>query len=262
MTDAAASPRLSALIVARDEEQRLPDCIAALSFCDEVVVVLDRCRDRSKQAAEAAGARVIEGAWELEGPRRNAGIAACVGDWILEIDADERASPAFAAAVRAAIATAPKGFFKTPIANHIGGRLIRWGWGAYNGVAAKPILFSRGEKTWGAGRAHPKIELSGQAQSLTVALDHFVYRDVADMLDRLNRYSTATALDMVDDNRVGRLGPNVRRLFTRFFKSYVQRRGWKEGPTGLMLGLFAGLYPLLSYLKAVEIQARARITPP
>ncbi|MFM7418506.1 MAG: glycosyltransferase, partial [Alphaproteobacteria bacterium] len=84
------TPKLSILIVARNEEARLPDCLASASFADEIVVVLDRTTDGSAALARAAGALVLEGAWELEGDRRNAGIAACSGDWILELDADER----------------------------------------------------------------------------------------------------------------------------------------------------------------------------
>ena len=99
-------PRLSALIVARNEEQRLPACLASVVFADEVVVVLDRSTDGSADLARAAGARVVEGAWELEGERRNAGIAACSGDWVLEVDADERVSPDLAQAVRRVIAEA------------------------------------------------------------------------------------------------------------------------------------------------------------
>src|SRR5690348_11669056 len=79
------APTLSALVVARDEAERLPACLASLGFADEIVVALDRCRDGSAAVARRAGARVVDGAWELEGPRRNAGIAACRGAWILEI---------------------------------------------------------------------------------------------------------------------------------------------------------------------------------
>ncbi|MCS6853800.1 MAG: glycosyltransferase, partial [Elioraea sp.] len=85
-----SAPRLSALVVARNEEARLGDCLASLRFADEIVVVLDRTTDRSADIARGVGARVLEGAWEIEGDRRNAGLAACTGDWILEIDADER----------------------------------------------------------------------------------------------------------------------------------------------------------------------------
>src|SRR3546814_2057610 len=83
-----AAPRLSALVVAHDEEARLADCLDALRFADEIVVVLDRCTDGSKAIAARYTDRLVEGAWPIEGERRNAGIAACTGDWIFEVDAD------------------------------------------------------------------------------------------------------------------------------------------------------------------------------
>ena len=91
-------PRLSALIVARNEEARLPDCLASVAFADEVVVVLDRSTDSSASIAAFAGAKIVEGSWELEGDRRNAGLDACSGDWILEVDADERVNAELAEA--------------------------------------------------------------------------------------------------------------------------------------------------------------------
>src|SRR5215467_9827313 len=134
----AAAPRLSALVVARNEAGRIAPCLERLAFADEVVVLLDRSTDRSGEIARARGARVVEGAWSVEAERRNAGIDACTGDWILEVDADEWATPPLAAEIRAAIASARPGYFIVPMANHIGGHLVRHGWGAYNGVAAKP----------------------------------------------------------------------------------------------------------------------------
>jgi glycosyltransferase involved in cell wall biosynthesis len=78
------------LVVAHDEERQLADCLACLGFADETVVVLDRCGDRSREIALRFAGRLVEGAWQREGPRRHAGIEACRGEWILEIDADER----------------------------------------------------------------------------------------------------------------------------------------------------------------------------
>ena len=245
-------PRLSALVVAHNEEANLAACLATVRFCDEVVVVLDRCTDGSAAIARAAADKVIEGAWPLEGPRRNDGIQACSGDWIFELDADERATPELAAEIRQALATAPFGRFIVPVANHIGGRLVRYGWGAYNGVAAKPILFSKGAKIWGDQPVHPKLTLSGAERWLTHSILHYVDRDFADMIERLNRYSSAHAEDLLTNGRLGSLAGNLRRFFTRGWKSYVQRKGYREGTTGVMLALFSGLYPLLSYLKARE----------
>ncbi len=96
-------PRLSALVVVHNEEAQLAECLETVQFADEIVVVLDRCTDGSKDIAQRYAAHIIEGGWELEGPRRNAGIKACTGDWILEVDADERVTARLAKEIRATL---------------------------------------------------------------------------------------------------------------------------------------------------------------
>jgi glycosyltransferase involved in cell wall biosynthesis len=214
------------------------------------VVVLDRCDDASATIAGQFTERLIEGAWPLEGDRRNAGIEACAGDWIIEVDADERLPEALAVEIRETIVSATPGHFLVPFDNYIGSRLVRHGWGASWGVSAAPRLFSRGAKRWGRQRIHPSLELQGGKRFLKNRMDHYVDRDLSDMLARLDRYTTARAKDLRDQGDIGSFAGNLRRLISRFLKCYLVRRGYREGAWGFVIALMAGLYPLLSYLKA------------
>jgi glycosyltransferase involved in cell wall biosynthesis len=247
----AAEPRLSALVVARNEEAQLADCLCALAFADEIVVVLDRCEDRSRDIAAEFTGRIVEGAWEREGPRRNAGIAACRGEWILEVDADERVGPVLAAEIRAVAAASTADWHLIPVDNYIGERLVRFGWGAAFGRSAYAGLFRRGIKRWGEGRVHPAIALSGnQGPTLAARLEHRVDRNISDMLRRLDRYTSLRAQDLRESGDIGSFAHNLRRIASRFWKCYVSRRGYREGPWGFLIALCAALYPILSYLKA------------
>jgi len=245
-------PTLTALVVAHNEERRLPACLANLRFADELVVVLDKCSDRSKEIALAHGARIIEGNWDLEGDRRNTGIASCTTGWVLEVDADEHVSPELAEEVRRVIAGSSFDWHEILVDNYIGERLVRHGWGASYGKAAYPGLFRRGAKTWGNDRVHPSLTWRGRkGPMLTNRLRHYVDKNISDMIRRLDSYSTARAKDLRDRGETWGSGPsNVRRLFSRFFKCYVRRGGWREGGYGFIIALCAGLYPLLSHLKA------------
>lgn len=246
-------PRLSALVVARNEEAQLAECLERLRFADELVVVLDRSTDGSKAIAVRFAHRIVEGAWEIEGERRGAGAAACTGDWVLEVDADERVTPALAAEARARITgmgASVAGYFLVPVDNYVGGRLVRHGWGGAWGTAATARLYARGAKRWGSERIHPTVRLDGVAGRLENPLVHYVDRDISDMIQRLDRYTAARAKDLRASGRIGTFGGNLRRLFTRFFKCYVTRRGYREGAYGFLIALFAGLYPLLSHLRA------------
>ncbi|MBI1243817.1 MAG: glycosyltransferase [Alphaproteobacteria bacterium] len=243
--------KLSALVVARNEETRLPACLAAVAFADETVVVLDRTTDASRAIAEKAGARILEGAWEREGDRRNAGIDFCSGDWILEVDADELVSPELAAEIRATVSTSTAARHSIPVDNHIGARLVRHGWGASFGKSAYWGLFRKGTKVWGRERVHPRLTLTGEAGApLHARLRHEVDRNLSETILRLDRYSSARALDLRETGDPDPTSRYVRRFFSRFWKCYVARKGYREGGYGLVIAALAGLFPLVSHLKA------------
>ncbi len=257
---APGAPRLSAVVVAHNEAHQLEDCLACLAPADELIVVLDRCSDNSKAIAESHNAKVIEGAWPLEGDRRNTGLSASSGDWNLEVDADERAPAALFEEIRTVIADASPGYFLIPFDNYIGERLVKHGWGGSWGVGAAPRLSSRGAKTWGAQRVHPSLTLEGPKRWLQTPIAHFVDRDFNDMIDRLKRYSDARAADLVASGaRLPPMRSTLRRSIGRFIKCYFQRRGYREGAWGFAIALMAALYPLISHLKAtLELSGEGR----
>jgi glycosyltransferase involved in cell wall biosynthesis len=250
---AAARPAaLSAVVVAHNEEAQLEDCLATLSFADEIVVLLDRCTDGSREIARRCADRLVEGAWPREAARRNTAIAACSGDWIFEADADERVSTALAAEVRSIVACSTVSWHLVPVDNYIGDRLVRWGWGAFFGRSAHAALYRRGVKSWKDDRVlHASVILTGeQGPNLHERLVHRVDRNISDMLIRLDRYTTLRAQDLRDRGEIGSFAQNIRRIVSRFWKCYVGRRGYREGAYGFLIALCAALYPILSYLKA------------
>jgi glycosyltransferase involved in cell wall biosynthesis len=245
------SVELSALVVARNEEECLAGCLDTLAFADEIVVVLDRCTDSSRAIAARYTERLVEGGWELEGGRRNAGIAACRGAWIVEVDADERVPKELAGEIRQVIRSSANDWHELPVDNYVGDRLVRWGWGGSFGTTAVPRLFRREAKRWSEQRVHPGLALRGsQGPRLTQPLEHRIDRNISDMIRRLDRYSTLRARDLRASGEVGTLAGNVRRLVSRFCKCYFGRKGYREGRWGFLIALCAGLYPLLAHLKA------------
>ena len=243
-------PKISALVVAHNEEDQLADCLERLAFADELVVVLDKCTDGSDTIAALFTDNIVEGSWDIEGERRNTGLEACNGDWIIEVDADERVSPELAAEIREAVETEEYNYYLVPFDNYVGERLVRYGWGAAWGVSAAARLSRRGCKRWGMERIHPGLELTAPEGRLTERMIHYVDKDISDMILRLDRYTTVRARDLRQSGDIGSFGHNVRRIFSRFYKCYVGRKGYREGQYGFLIALFAGLYPILSYLKA------------
>jgi glycosyltransferase involved in cell wall biosynthesis len=243
--------KLSAVISIKNEENQLADCLDCLTFADEIVVLLDDCSDGSEEIASGYTDRLLEGNWPTEGQRRNAGIEFCRGEWIFEVDADERVPKELAQEIRKTTETTTFDWHEILVDNYIGGKLVRWGWGASYGKAAYPGLFKKSVKKWGDDRVHPRLTWSGKkGPMLKQRLLHYVDRNISDMIRRLDSYSTARAKDLCESGKTGSFINNFRRLFSRFFKCYIRRKGYREGGYGFLIALFAGLYPLLSHLKA------------
>ncbi len=241
---------LSALIVAHNEEEQLHDCLAALTFADEIVVVLDRCTDKSKEIAQSFNAVIIEGGWPIEGHRRMNGIDKCRGSMILEVDADERVSRELADEIMEAAKSPKADLYQIPYDNYVGDRLVRYGWGGSWGVSSTTRLFRKGHKIWGNQRIHPKVILKGDKIRMENRMIHYVDKDISDMIHRLDRYSTALAADMRESGELSSYFHSIRRMFGRFYKCYVGREGYREGKYGFLIALMAGLFPILSHLKA------------
>jgi len=244
--------KLSALVCVHNEEKKLAACLQRLRFADEVVVVLDRCTDRSAEIATRFADRVVTGAFPLEGPRRATGVEACRGDWIFEVDADEIVTEALATEIRdTANAAIEASHFLIPVDNYVGERLIRHGWGGSFGTSAVTRLYRRGCKQWKSQRVHPGVILQGVGGGrLENALIHHVDDDISDMMRRLDRYTDLRARDLVDENRVGSLSSAAFRGVRRFWKCYVRRKGYREGRWGVLIAVMAGLFAFLSVLRA------------
>ncbi len=101
--------RLSACLIVRDEEKRLPECLASVAFCDEVIVVDSGSTDRTVQIARETGATVLERPWRGFAVQRNIALDAAHGEWALEVDADERVTPQLRDEILALVADPPLG---------------------------------------------------------------------------------------------------------------------------------------------------------
>jgi glycosyltransferase involved in cell wall biosynthesis len=244
---------LTVYLPVHNEEKHLDDCLKLLHFADEILVQLDKCTDRSKEIALSHNAKIIEGRWDTEGDRRNAGIEAASGDWILEIDADERVSPELAKEILETTKTSPFQLHCIPMDNYIGETLVRYGWGAYIGVSQKVLLFRKGAKIYVPETrvTHAEVNFHGKfGPVLKAPLVHYMDRNLSDTIRRFDSYTTARAKDLINSGNLETFRKNVVRLFSRFYKSYIRRKGYKEGSLGFFIGILAALYPMVSYIKA------------
>ena len=92
--------KISAIVIAKNEENMIADCLDSLSFCDEIIVIDNKSEDRTRDIAEKMNAKVFEHYSEDFSDLRNFGLNRAAGEWILYIDADERVTGELALSIK------------------------------------------------------------------------------------------------------------------------------------------------------------------
>jgi glycosyltransferase involved in cell wall biosynthesis len=249
----SARPPLSACIIAMDEEDRLGACLASLAFCDEIVVVDSHSSDGTRELAAARGARVIERDWPGHVAQKEFAIRAARHDWVLCVDADERLSPELAreiTALRDAGFPGQAGWRFPRLSRYLGAWVRRGTWYPDHQLR----LFDRRRGRWGGHNPHDRVELEGSVGTLAGDLLHEPYRDLAEHLQTIDRYTTTMAEGMRDRGRRASWIDLVLRPPVRFLRFYVLRGGFLLGWRGLVLAYLAAHYVRLKYVKLLVLQ--------
>ena len=129
MSKTKKTPKLTVIILTKNEERNIADCLASVQWADEVVVFDAFSQDRTVEMAREAGATVFQHPFQNFAQQRNAALDAVDSDWVFFVDADERATPELAAEIRRAIQDESRSGWWVPRHNYIFGRVIRHaGW--------------------------------------------------------------------------------------------------------------------------------------
>jgi len=230
LADKVAS--LSAIIITKNEARDLPDCLASLAFCDEVVVVDSGSTDGTVPIAEAAGCRVlIRADWAGFGPQKQRALDAATGDWVLSIDADERIPPALATEIRAAIASGGAAGYRVNRLNSFLGKPLRHG-GWYPDRHLR--LARRDAARFTPDLVHEKLVVDGTIGELATDMPHLSYGDFDEVLDKQRRYALSGAKQRQATGRKGGVGKAAQRALWLFFRLYVLKRGFLDGRAGFL----------------------------
>ncbi len=233
---ANAPPTLGVALIAHNAAARLAQCLRALAFAHEIVLVDGGSTDDTIAIAKAHGARVITAAeWPGFGPQKNRAVAALSTDWILSIDTDEVVSPELAASIQAAIRAPGATVYALDRLSSFCGQWVRHsGW--YPDWV--PRLFKRGTARFSDDLVHERLVFEAPAARLQGKLMHYSYEDFETVLRKLDAYSSAGARQRRAGGQRGGLGKALGRGAWAFIRTYLLRRGFLDGRAGLMIAVF------------------------
>ncbi len=253
---AVARPTLAVCVVTLDEEDRIADCLDSVAWADEILVVDSGSADRTAAIARERGARVIVRDWPGYAAQKNFAQQQVATDWVLSIDADERVTAELAEQIRGLLAAAPEGLAGASVPRRTWylGRWIRHG-GWY--PDRKVRLVRRGRGRWEGEDVHEKLVADGAIRALGGDLLHYTYRDIADHLRTIDRFTTAAARGMAARGSRGAGFGMFANPPLKFLKMYLLKAGFLDGLPGFVVAVLGSYYVFLKYAKLWELQ-RAR----
>jgi glycosyltransferase involved in cell wall biosynthesis len=236
------APRLTAAVIARDEERNLPECLQSIAFADEVLVVVDpTTRDRTREVALAHGARVEEHEFENFARQRDAALRFATGDWVLFVDADERVTPALRTEATSRV-RAPEGYrgFWIPRLNYLMGRVVKHaGW--YPDYQLR--LLERGAAQFDPARVvHELPIVDGDVGYLEAPFVHHNYRTLGEFVRKQERYCRLDAQRWLATYGRPRRRALIGQPLREFWRRFVRLQGYREGALGLLLSALLAWY--------------------
>jgi glycosyltransferase involved in cell wall biosynthesis len=240
--------KISATIITLNEQKNIVRAIESLRCCDEIVVVDCGSNDRTREAAEKLGARVLESQWRGFAGQKNYAASEASYDWILSIDADEAVSEALEAEIWQIKKSGPQfdGYTMPRLARYLGRWILHSGWYPDRKVR----LYDRRKARWIGDFVHESVRVEGQIGHLKGNLLHYTCDTLSEHLRTMDRYTTLAAEEMVALGRKVRWQDLVLDPPWTFLRTYILKAGFLDGWEGLTIAYMSAFYNFLKYSKA------------
>ena len=247
-------PRLAVLILTRNEETNIEDCIRSASFADEIVVIDSGSIDATQAKAEALGARFVVHPMDDGGfaGQRNFALAQTEAEWVFFLDADERIKADAARKIRQIVDRDEPAAYRVERHNVVFGQRMRYGGHRPDCVAR---LYPRTAVRW-HGRVHEGIETSLPQKVLSACLDHYTYTTWKQYFTKFNQYTTLAAESLYDRDKQVTKWAALGHAFFTFIRDFFLKKGFLDGFYGMVMSIMAAVYTLVKYLKLINLRQR------
>lgn len=236
---------ISAVVLTKNEEKNITDCLTSLSWCDEVIVIDDQSTDKTVELAHRKGARIFVRALNHDfSEQRNYGLKKAKGEWVLFVDSDELVSSALWYEIMQ--------YTNDPIAQFAGFYLKRtdfiWGKQLKHGETGNIKLLRLAKKNSGLwkGRVHEVWEVPGKKGVLENPLIHYPHATVKDFLRDINYYTDLRSKELFDKKMPIGWWSIVIFPSGKFIYNYILKRGIMDGAQGLVFAMLMSFHSFLA----------------
>ena len=254
--------KISAVIIAFNEEKNIADAVRSVEWADEIIVVDSESTDSTREIAASLGARVVVNKWPGFSEQKQFAVDQASNEWILSLDADERISDDLRQEIDRIRNDAPSADgYKIPRLSYYMGRPIRHG-GWYPDLQLR--FFDRSRGRWNGAVIHESVKMSDGAkvERLRGDIIHHTIDNLAHHGTMIaERYAPLGALKMYEE---GRRTTPIKAAFSAWFtfvRGYFLKLGFLDGFAGFCIAYFAAHNTFLKHAMLIEMQSTPGETP-
>jgi glycosyltransferase involved in cell wall biosynthesis len=245
---------ISAIVITKNEAGLIRTCMDSLTWVDEIIVVDSGSSDSTVEICQEYTDKVIVTDWPGFGPQKNRALEMATKEWVISLDADERVMPELCQEMLAAMVDPGNhAAFAMPRRSSYCGKSMRhsgW-WPDY-----VTRLFRRGQARFSDDIVHERLIVDGSVGRLRQPLLHEAFRDLHEVLDTMNRYSTAGAQVMQERKEKSGLSTALVHGLWSFLSTYLLRVGFLDGREGFMLAISNAEGTYYKYLKLLHMSEK------
>jgi glycosyltransferase involved in cell wall biosynthesis len=257
VTLVASKTSLACVVITKNEEANIRECLESIRLADELIVVDAESCDKTIELVRACGAKVSVRSWPGLGLQKNFGMAQASSDWILILDADERVTEELRGKIKACrdgwTSGAPVAY-RIPRRKFFYGAWVRGG-GVYPDYQVR--LFRRGIAQYNDVAVLENLIVDGEIGTLVEHLDHYTERRIQDHFTKFGLYTTLAAQEKAKKARTAGWSDLVFRPLVVWVKTYVLKWGNRDGVRGLIVCVFASMYTFVKYAKLWDVTRQA-----
>ena len=251
---------LSIIILAKNEEKRIEECLKSVhGWADEIIIVDDGSTDKTVEIASRFTQKIFKRTMDLEGKQRNFGVDQSKNKWVMMLDCDERPTDELKKEIEDTLKNGLPDCvaYWVPQINFLGDVQLKHGGWSNPHIRLYQKEFVR----WSEAKhdvVHPGIKVAEgkRGGNLKGSLIHYNFANIEDLIKKVNRQSTLEAVKWHLDGRKMSFGKAMWRTIDRFFRRYIGKKGYKDGYYGFVAAVLSGFYQFAAYSKYKEIKER------
>jgi len=245
---------VSVIVITRDEAHTIEACLQSVAWADEIVVLDSGSSDDTLAICRRYTDKVFETDWPGFGVQKNRALSHAGCDWVLSLDADERVTPELAEEISKRLATTEADGYILPFRSSYLGRFIRYGdWRGEKHLR----LFRREAGRFTDDKVHERLIVEGVVELLSCPVEHHSFADVDEVLDKVNRYSSAGAELKFARGKRSSMGKALSHAFWSFFKCYLLKAGFLDGRGVFLLAVSNAEGTFYRYVKLMYLHESA-----